>query len=136
MPSHIGTFGFAQPHQADTSQNQKSQFFQRFYYLCKVKYLSFILALYILILSVAPTIVEDKCLQEQTTEQGQSEQDQDCSDCCSPFMGCHTCNGFTFPTATFSLKSVIVYSEKKIPLYKDNFSSDFFPSIWQPPKIS
>jgi hypothetical protein len=101
-----------------------------------VKYLSFILAVYVLLLSAVPNVVEDKCFEEQTTEQGQDHNDdQDCSDCCSPFMGCHTCYGFTFPTATFSLKSAIVYSDKKIPLYKDNITSEFFPSIWQPPKI-
>lgn len=94
------------------------------------------MALYTLILSVVPTIVEYEYLQEQGTEQGESEQNQDCSDCCSPFMGCHTCYGFTLSTVAFSLKSTLVYPDKKVSLYKENASSDFFPSIWQPPKIS
>lgn len=117
-------------------QNQKSQFFQRFYYLCTVKYLSFILAFYVLLLSVAPNLVEDKCFNEQTTEQGQNQQDdQDCSDCCSPFMGCHTCNGFTLSVTSFSVQSFLIYSDLKVSLYDENFVSEFFSSIWQPPKI-
>jgi len=101
-----------------------------------VKYLSFILAVYVLLLSVAPNLVDDECFNEQTTEQGQNQQDkQDCSDCCSPFMGCHTCNGFTVSVTSFSVQSFLVYSDLKVSLYDENFVSEFFSSIWQPPKI-
>jgi hypothetical protein len=41
-----------------------------------VKYLSFILALYVLLLTAAPNLVEDNCFQEQTTEQSQDNQDE------------------------------------------------------------
>lgn len=102
-----------------------------------MKYLSSILAIYVLLLTAAPNLVEDKCFQEQTTEQSQDNQDdKDCGDCCSPFMNCHTCVGFTFPIANFALHSVLTYSDKKVSIYKDNTRSDFFSAIWQPPKIS
>jgi len=102
-----------------------------------VKYLSSILAIYVLLLTAAPNLVEDKCFREQTTEQSQDNQDdKDCGDCCSPFMNCYTCVGFTFPIANFSLHSVLTYSDKKVSIYKDNTTSDFFSAIWQPPKIS
>jgi len=77
-----------------------------------------------------------KCFNEQTTEQGQRQQDdQDCSDCCSPFMSCNTCNGFTVSVTSFSVQSFLFYSDLKVSLYDENFASEFFSSIWQPPKI-
>jgi len=99
-----------------------------------MKYLSFILAIYVLLLTAAPNLVEDKCFNEQTTEQRQNQQD-DQSDCCSPFMSCNTCNGFTVSYASFSVQSFLIYSDLKVSLYDENFASEFFSSIWQPPKI-
>jgi hypothetical protein len=53
-----------------------------------VKFISLILAAYVLLLSAVPTFIEDKCMQKHTTEQGQNGQDdQDCNKgCCSPFL--------------------------------------------------
>jgi len=102
-----------------------------------VKYLSYILALYVLLLTATPNLVEDKCFKEQTTEQSQDNQnDKDCSDFCSPFMSCNTCLGFTFPIANISIHDILTFSDQKVSFYKENSTSDFFSAIWQPPKIS
>ena len=96
-----------------------------------MKYLSFILALYVLLLTAVPNVVEDKCFQEQTTEQSQDNQnDKDCSECCSPFMSCNTCLGFTFPIANFSIHSILTYSDKKVSIYKENTTSNLEASRW------
>ena len=39
-----------------------------------VKFISLILAAYVLFLSAVPTFIEDKCMQKHTTEQGQNGQ--------------------------------------------------------------
>lgn len=41
-----------------------------------MKFISLILAVYVLLLSAVPSFIEDKCMQEHTTEQGQNEQDE------------------------------------------------------------
>ena len=121
-----------------TKACKRVQFIQRFYYICSVKIISFIIAFYVLLLATVPCYLEDKCLsQSNHTEQSQDDQDeQGCSDCCSPFLSCGTCSGFTFPLLSFSLKACIVLSKKSISIYDQSFISEFHSSIWQPPKIS
>ncbi len=120
------TFYFAQPHKYNFT-----------FYLCPMKLLTFLLAIYVLTLSTVPCYMEDKCLNEtHQTEQSQNQTDeQGCSDCCSPFVSCGTCCGFTFTFTTFTLQPNIISYEKKFTFYKQTFNSQFAPSIWQPPKL-
>jgi hypothetical protein len=99
-----------------------------------VKYLSFILTLYVLLLTAAPNLVEDKYFDEQTTEQNQ-QGDKNCGDSCSPFTGCDCCHGFTIALISFSVQSFPIYSDLKTSSYHEDSFSEFFSSIWQPPKI-
>ncbi|MFN0201863.1 MAG: hypothetical protein ACKVTZ_10095 [Bacteroidia bacterium] len=101
-----------------------------------MKYLSLLLAIYVLLLTATPNCAEDNCFQEQTSEQSQNPQNEkDCSDCCSPFMRCKTCFGFTFPIISFPVRFTFTYSDKKVSIYKEISTSDFFSSIWQPPEM-
>lgn len=120
-----------------TKACKRVQFIQRFCYICNVKSISFIIAVYVLLLATVPCYLEDKCLKQSNhTEQSQGDQDeQGCSDCCSPFLSCGTCSGFTFPVLSFSLKASIIISKKNISVYDQSFISEFHSSIWQPPKI-
>ena len=103
--------------------------------LALVKYLSFILAIYVLALATIPCMVEDKCLShnDQTMQDGSNEPCSD--DCCSPFVTCSNCNGFTSNSPSlpqlFNPKPTL----KGISLYTISVVSQFKPSIWQPPKI-
>lgn len=101
-----------------------------------MKYLSFILAIYVFVLTVAPNVVTDECSREQAMDDEQSSKDQHCSDCCSPFTSCNTCTGFTSPAEIIPLGSLITYSDHKLTAFKESSFSEFFPSIWQPPKLS
>ncbi|OJV31241.1 MAG: hypothetical protein BGO32_05290 [Bacteroidetes bacterium 37-13] len=69
----------------------------------------------------------------QTEQSGHDE--QGCSDCCSPFMSCGTCCGFTFNFMGFSFQPTFHFNDKVFSHYKQTFNSQFASSIWQPPKL-
>lgn len=104
-----------------------------------MKYLSLILSISVLLLSVMPCCLEDKCLSASTTVETGDDINScdDCTDdsCCSPFLHCNTCSGF--PEARsynfISLKSNLV-SVYKSDYIESNNLSDYKSSIWQPPK--
>ncbi|MBK8847521.1 MAG: hypothetical protein IPO27_13660 [Bacteroidetes bacterium] len=101
-----------------------------------MKFITFILALYVLTLSTVPCYVEDKCLNQDTSNRtNRNNDEQGCSDCCSPFVSCGTCCGFTFHFTAFSLQATFLSTEKVFSNYKQTFHSQFAPSIWQPPKL-
>ena len=67
-----------------------------------MKHLSYILALWVLLLSTVPCFLEDKCLfqcaNEQTEEPCADNDGSSCTDCnCSPFLHCNTCTGCPIP---------------------------------------
>lgn len=67
-----------------------------------MKYLSYILALWVLLLSTAPCFLKDECLfQCKNDTQEETSTDDDgcsCTDCCcSPFLHCNTCTGCPAP---------------------------------------
>lgn len=100
-----------------------------------MKFISLILAVYVLLLSAVPSFIEDKCMQEHTTEQGQNEQDEDCS-CCSPFFNCNTCTGFVIDSFYFSTINSIQPPVKKAGAIPAPSVSDFPYSIWHPPQLA
>ncbi len=99
-----------------------------------MKFISLILAVYVLLLSAVPTFIEDKCMQEHTTEQGQNEQDdQDCNKgCCSPFFSCNTCTGFVLTTFNFSITHSVKEPQRKLGTMPTPPISDFPFSVWHP----
>jgi len=108
-----------------------------------MKYLSLILSMYVLLLSVMPCCFEDKCLSVYipTVESGVDTHNNcdDCSDngynCCSPFLHCDTCSGF--PEAHhYSPISVVIglVSDCKSDYIERNDLPDFKSLIWQPPQ--
>lgn len=106
-----------------------------------MKYLSLILSISVLLLSVVPCCLEDKCLSAYTETVETSNDDcnscDDCSDssCCSPFLHCNTCSGF--PEARYSNLlnvTVTLISDCELEYILRNDLSDFISSIWQPPK--
>lgn len=117
---------------------------RRNHYICSMKHLSLILAMGVLLLSVMPCCLEDKCLSTHISALSTGDDDacnscDDCADngydCCSPFLHCNTCTGF--PEARFyNPITVIVGSVSDcITAYvvKGNLPA-FISSIWQPPQ--
>jgi hypothetical protein len=67
-------------------------------------------------------------------EQTGENSSHDCSDCCSPFMGCNICAGFTIETFVYAIvKPQEILMENDVypsPIY----TSPFLNGIWQPPE--
>jgi hypothetical protein len=103
-----------------------------------MKYLSFILALMVLVLSPAPCFMEDKCLDlaQQTTDSQEQDNDDCGMDCCSPFSKCNTCTGFVITSFYFSIANSFQLPEKKLGVITTSPISDFPYSIWHPPQIA
>jgi hypothetical protein len=99
-----------------------------------VKYLSIILALYVLLLSIKPCLGDDNDTSVKTEQS--SHQDKDCNDVCSPFFICGTCSGFTLNISLVNFSATPFFIESNYPDYKQSSLSEVFISIWQPPKIS
>lgn len=100
-----------------------------------IKYLSILFACMVLALSTMPCFLMDKCLfsNDETACDCQSG-DEDCADCCSPFMHCSTCPGCTRPeTAVFCTRVVPVVTHVSC-LYVEGTPRPFYASIWQPPR--
>lgn len=106
-----------------------------------MKHLSYILALWVLLLSTAPCFLEDKCLFQcanDTSEEPCSNGDDcSCTDCCcSPFLHCNTCTGCPAPNIHHSpLVVEIQLNDNPLSFYKEKLIPNFSPTIWQPPKI-
>lgn len=107
-----------------------------------MKYLSFILAICVLFLSTMPASLDDKCMSKHQVEQKDicnqecNNEDQSCSDCCSPFLQCNTCSGFPqLKDEPFSCKPPTNIFIKNIFYVADNNNCDFISSIWQPPRV-
>ena len=103
-----------------------------------MKYLSFILAFMVLILSTAPSCLrEDRCIKplQQKTQNHQQGKDG-CTKCCSPFMNCNTCMGFVMNFYHFSIIHPVIQTEKKIALSFIKPILDFPYSVWHPPQLT
>ena len=97
-----------------------------------------ILALFVLALSVVPCCAQDSCNDspegtEQTDCSNQGAKDHNCP--CSPFFSCGSCTGFVFVSNPKISESIVTAITSKVPGYCQNFTTDFFGKIWQPPKI-
>lgn len=112
-------------------------------YLYFVKYLSLILSIYILVLTVRPCCDDNKCADDpHQTERlvnnhnpDDHHQDEDHRNACSPFYTCGSCTGFTFTSLNFSLSPETVLVQNNVSTYHHTFFSEFYIAIWQPPKI-
>jgi hypothetical protein len=102
-----------------------------------MKYISFILAFMVLILSIAPCFMEDNCLEQTYQTANSQEQDNDdCGkDCCSPFFSCNTCTGFVLTTFHFSVTHSVKEPQRKLGTMPTPPVSDFPFSVWHPPQL-
>ena len=105
-----------------------------------MKNLYFIIALYVLLLSVRPCCVEDNCTDEDhstKTEQttGHNRGDEYNSNC-SPFLSCGNCIGFNYTTVSYPLLKPATFESSQLQSYETTFPTGFYFLIWQPPKVS
>lgn len=112
-----------------------------------MKLVSFILSVYVLLLSVQPCCTEDNCTDEVTvaaTEQAAAPREdvpklpleKECDTHCSPFYTCGSCAGFTPAIALYVMPSSIITTTHATFGYTTSLFSEVEHAIWQPPKIS
>ncbi|PKB18014.1 DUF6660 family protein [Flavobacterium sp. 5] len=104
-----------------------------------MKFIHLILSIYIIALSCLPcTDVEGNIGNKRaliTTHEKATSGHQD--DICSPFCICNCCHSFGFyKTADYLVSATIkINRESSKTEYSSVFLSNFYASIWQPPKI-
>ena len=106
-----------------------------------VKFLAYIFSIYFLALMIMPC--SDVCAYpsaDTTYHMATSkEHSSDTSDACSPFCLCNCCHSSEVTSPIFLVYEICVQqplTEKVCPLYHSPLHSDYFISIWQPPKIN
>ncbi len=117
-----------------------------FQYICCMKLINTILALYVLVLSCIPCSDETEqilpaysssYIHTSNTHSGHNHHNESC-DLCSPFCICACCGGFGFEPKQIILKELLLAdfpSDRNYYTFYDSFSSNFYGNIWQPPKI-
>lgn len=100
-----------------------------------MKLLSYILAVYLILLAAIPCCAFDNCPDDKTTQAVNHEKgDTDCGNC-SPFFSCEGC-----ATATISAEPLQIdfFSMPLVPVYSNHIQqqlSEVDYDFWQPPKI-
>ena len=108
-----------------------------------MKYLSFLLSIYLLVISIlpcsdahsmdtaAPMRIEQSCADNHEAHH---------TDACSPFCVCNCCSTNVSLTINndVELKTLkpIYFEQIQYVLQTINFHSTYFGNIWQPPKIN
>lgn len=89
----------------------------------------FLFIVYFILLSVTPSCIEDDCM-----EKTENEMVENYNEVCTPLINCNSCTVLSFQQKYSKNK---IYNSKLLIDVINNFikfNSDFFPSIWQPPK--
>lgn len=108
-----------------------------------MKFISYILVIHILFLSVAPSLgitmasVNGKhaCCQMAKKAHDCPKEKKDngcCNDMCNPFMSC--CNGVALPSENIKLSFHSITASQKFDLQTQNLSSAYLADAWHPPK--
>jgi hypothetical protein len=103
-----------------------------------MKLIAYILALYVVTLTILPCIDGNEGNGSIKTElsSNKSHTDHNELDHCSPFCSCSCCSSpVVFQNAIVALDFYSIV-QKAIPEYKASYISSTHRSIWQPPKIS
>jgi hypothetical protein len=100
-----------------------------------VKFTSYILALYLLLLSAVPCCAFDNCADDKIEQQtSHQEGDGDCGSC-SPFFTCQGCITATIVPVSlqFEFQVIPVLSVQAIYIQQSLPKIDY--DFWQPPKL-
>ena len=107
-----------------------------------MKFLSYILSIYLVILSCLPcadveaTSFTHTSSKIDTNHENHSHDKE--NDACSPFCVCNCCGQSVLsyvPAIVFNFHTPTVEIQTLNSIYKSNLYSNFFGSIWQPPQI-
>ena len=110
-------------------------------YLCRVKYFSLFLLVYVLFLSVRPCCTDepiDTCADTEVSwaEELAHQEESSCEEPCSPFFVCSTCLGFAYSTMWIAVPVSTLSIEKMQAAYFPSAAKEIALGIWQPPKLA
>ncbi len=108
-----------------------------------MKFLTYLFSLYILALSIMPcSDLQNECSELNTKSSHNQKHDHqtDHEDSCSPFCTCSCCGmviAFNFENTSFRIKALRLFPQnrKEVIIKNSIFYSNFYGSIWQPPKV-
>jgi hypothetical protein len=102
-------------------------------YFCTMKLLAFA----VLLISIAATIVPCCEFDDCQDEVGASHPDKkEQKGTCSPFSTCAVCSGSIVITKTIQLVKPAISKDQFTEIAIPSFSPSYFPSFWQPPRLS
>ncbi|MGB3065912.1 DUF6660 family protein [Sphingobacterium thalpophilum] len=102
----------------------------------------FILITYILGLSFVPCSDTNLRIEETSLEMqvGHSHTHEEDTDACSIFCYCNCCSGnitvFEYQLPRIDGIPVTIYFDNRMPVFNSTIVSNYFGTIWQPPKIN
>jgi len=100
-----------------------------------MKFASFVLAVMVLMLSVAPCCKNNCCIDDKT-EQKAAPQDNNCKGNCSPFFACGSCSGFSINFTFAEIKKPLLQpATQRLVFRVDQLPTISLP-VWQPPQLS
>jgi hypothetical protein len=106
-------------------------------YVCSMKFLTFIMSIFILALSIVPCAdVDASSLKEKSkieTPVSENTQHNNMSDGCGPFCSCNCCVGFTKPEIFQINPLITIILDITYPYIEKKKSSNTYPPF-QPPK--
>lgn len=107
-------------------------------YLCFVKFIAFLLSIYILALNFAPcedSVVDDNEIKIEISQNSDVDNSHTGLDLCSPFCQCHCCQiqATYYGLANLTLSTTQISAE--VFIYFENLGKDFSNTILQPPRI-
>ncbi|WP_418893546.1 hypothetical protein [Limibacterium fermenti] len=103
-----------------------------------MKHVSFIFAVYILLMTAVPLFIKDDCMlhaQDTTACESAGHFEESGCTCCSPFMKCATCHGFIVPAMTDCPGFTEVCRGELVVVYSHEALPGFYSPIWEPPQV-
>ena len=114
--------------------------FQKSRIFTLMKWLSTILSIYFLWLSVLPCTDAEECnasIESNLNALSDHHNHSHEPELCSPFCACLCCGQFViFEVGDVGAEQIAAYDSLAHIIYKSSFSLDVHLAIWQPPKIS
>ena len=97
-------------------------------------WVAYILTFYILFSAVVPCSMIDNCGEECTEQTSDSDHKKDCNNC-SPFSICASASGFTLNSISTSLELITFKNSPTHSEYYFSSKSEYYSSLFQPPRL-
>lgn len=102
-----------------------------------MRLLTHILLLFVLAVSVIPCSSMDDCCDDEIEQSACHDDHEEESQSCTPFCVCSHCSnvGFVWENPNFYIPFQTTQTTLLATEYRSQFSSSYFHSFWQPPKL-